>query len=192
MQPNQYTTINEARQYLGISAASVADDALLNRLIHAATSAIDNYCRRHFEARAGTRYYDASAVDGQVLHLDADLLSVLLLRNGDEDRTPFDSYQFRLLPLNDAPAQAILLDSDYSWDTSGDYIAVQGNWGYSAEPPAAIQQACLEYVAYLYRLKDAQTFDVTATPELGVITVPKGMPQSVAVKLAPYVRLVLG
>ena len=38
----------------------------------------------------------------------------------------------------------------------------------------------LRMAAYLYRLKDSQVYDITATPELGILTVPKGTPADVA------------
>ena len=42
--------------------------------------------------------------------------------------------------------------------------------------------------SYFYRQKDAQVFDVTATPELGTITVPAGIPADVRILLDPYRR----
>lgn len=191
--PGQYTTTTELRTYLGITAGSVADDALLNDLIFAASKWIDNYCHRWFEARAGTRLYEITDTEGHKLHLDEDLLSVLLVRNGDSSATAFDTGDFDLLPLNCERKRIVRLIWDNSWEQDSDYyISVQGNWGYSSEPDATIQECCKELAAYLYKLRDSQVFDVTAQPDIGVITIPKGMPQSAAVKLAPYVRLAVG
>jgi hypothetical protein len=42
----------------------------------------------------------------------------------------------------------------------------------------------LRMAAYLYRLKDSQVYDTTATPELGIITIPKGIPADVKLWIA--------
>jgi hypothetical protein len=63
---------------------------------------------------------------------------------------------------------------------------VAGDWGYSTTAPADIVQATLRLAAFFYRQKDAQVFDTVASPELGVITVPKGIPVDIRLLLDPY------
>lgn len=129
---------------------------------------------------------------------DADLLSVSGLTNGDG--TTIASTSYRLEPRNNGPISSsgngqpfrwIRLLSDEAWvfDTDGE-IEVTGTWGYSTGPDATIVGCVKETGKYLLDLRLAQVWDVTAMPDIGQITVPKGMPQHVktALKNGGYVR----
>lgn len=78
-----YITVDSLRSYLGNTTST--DDALLQGCIQRAQGAIDTYCRRTFEAAAGTLYYHQheALIRGQVLFLDADVYSVTTLVNGN-------------------------------------------------------------------------------------------------------------
>lgn len=45
-----------------------------------------------------------------------------------------------------------------------------------------------ELAAYLYDLKDSQVYDVTATPETGMMVIPKGIPAQVKLAVQAYRR----
>ena len=77
----------------------------------------------------------------------------------------------------------------YTTDPEGG-ITVTGKWAYSLTPPEAIKQATIRLAAYLYKQRDAQVFDITAQPEIGVITVPKGLPADVKQILDGFRRVV--
>jgi len=199
-----YASLTLLKSYLGISVTT--DDTLLTNLLTRAQQAIDSHCHRTFEARTETRYYRQEAVAiedafgydithevlnpvSDVLYLDDDLLSVTTLTNGDGTTIPSSGYW--LEPRNDGPPYwYIRLKSAYSWefDTDGE-ISVAGTWGYATTAPDDIVHAAIRLAAYYYRQKDAQVFDVTAMPDVGVVTIPQGMPADVKLVLQPYVRL---
>jgi len=182
-----YVTLTEVKDYLGISGNS--NDALLRDMISAAEAAIEAHTHRRFEAHTETHYFTLDDVEGQVLWLDDDLLTVTTLSNGDASATEITSSYYWLLPRNASRYYQIKLYSTKSWTEDTDCeISVAGTWGWSATAPEDIKQATKRLVAYTYRGKDAQVFDVTAVPELGVITIPKGIPADVALLLAPYVK----
>jgi hypothetical protein len=180
-----YASETDLKGYLGISGTS--EDTLLAALLARAQKVIEDYTGRTFEASDGTRYYDASYVEGDTLLLDADLISLTSLTNGDGTEIPSEGCW--LLPRNSPPYYAIRLKSSYSWtfDTDGEII-VTGSWGYSTTPPATITHATIRLVAYYYRQKDTGVFDVTVFPEAGVLQVPKGLPEDVRILLEPYRR----
>lgn len=181
-----YATTAELKAYLGISGTS--DDTLLAALITRAQAAIDSYCGRTFQAASGTRYYDWRDVDGDTLYLDADLVSVTTLTNGDG--TEIAETEYVLEPRNGTPKYAIRLLSTSAWSVGVDEeIAVAGQWGWSESPPADIVQATIRLAAYMYRQKDATTFDATAFTDVGVMTIPQGIPKDVLALLQPYRRL---
>lgn len=184
-EPRQYVTLDELKSYLKISGD--ADDVLLHVALNAATIAIDNYCGRRFSGVLATRYYSERDVRSGVLWLDDDLLSVQQLLNGDG--AALTSAYYWLSPRNAAPFHSVRLRSTAAWSFNQDgEIAITGTWGYTATPDPLIKQAAFWLASYFYRLKDSQVFDVTATPELGQITIPKGMPQQIVVHLASLRR----
>lgn len=180
----------QLREELGLGASAVSDDGLLDRCCARAQAFVEAYTRRNFEAVTQTRYFGLEQVEGQVLLLDRDLLTVTTLTNGDSAGTVLASSAYWLLPRNETPKWAIKLKSDYSWEQDTDCeISVAGTWGYSATPPEDIVRACLRLAAYYYRQKDAQVFDVTADLGIGIMTLPKGLPQDVKVILDSYRKL---
>lgn len=180
-----YATLTQLRSYLNFSAGVVADDSLLTDLLSRAQAIVDLLTQRHFEAATETRYYDAIAdVDDQDLwlHRDDDLLAVTTLTNGNGTVILLASYA--LVPANTTPKFGIRLkaSSGLAWTYTTDpenAISVAGAWGYSTTAPGDIANATIELAAFLYRRRDAQTFDVTATPDGGQLVVPSGIPKSV-------------
>ena len=183
-----YATAAEVRTYLNITGTD--HDALLTKLLDGATAAIESYCRRVFVAVTASRYYQVTEVDGDMLWLDDDLYSLSELLNGDADATEITSSYYWLLPRNEGPPfYQIKLKSSQSWDfTTDGEVKVTGKWGYSETAPDDIEHACIRLAAYYYKQRDAQVFDVTAQPQQGMITIPKGMPADVKQILDKYVR----
>lgn len=189
MTVSAYITLNDLRQYLTSAqfTMSTGDDALLGTIIQAAQSQVEVYCDRYFAGSVGTRTYNryVAAIRNQALYLDEDLQSVVTLVNGNAQTVPSGSAW--LEPMNWPPYGLIRLQSSYVWTFNTDgVISVAGTWGYSLTPPADIVQATKRLAAYHYRNRDAQVFDVTASPELGVITIPKGIPADVKQILDDY------
>ncbi len=187
-----YATLAQAKTELGISGTG--DDTILQEKLDAATIVIERETGWVFEAATLTRYFDSEAVEGYVLWVGGDLVSVTTLTNGDDDSTEIVTADYRLLPRNEGPPYygiKMLVDTTTTWefDIDGE-VSVLGTWGYSASPPDDIVQACVRLAGYYYRVKDAQTYDVTAIPGAGVITIPKGIPADVKLILDRYPRWV--
>jgi hypothetical protein len=188
--PSTYALLTDLRTYLGISGTT--DDGLLMQCLERATVAIDTYTGRTFAASSATaRKFDAETdVEGAVLYLDSDLYSVTSITNGDA--TTVTAAQYVTLPRRQPPYFAIELlpSTGLSWTYTTDHqnaITVTGYWCYSLVPPADVVHACIRWAGQLYKSKDAQVYD-TFMPELGVMTVPQGVPKDVTLLLAPYRR----
>jgi hypothetical protein len=174
------------------SFGNTVDDRLLQQKLTNAQAMIDNFCNRHFEAVAATRSYNrfyAGIRGGSLLYLDSDLLTLTGLTNGNGAAIPTDGSGCWLEPRNEPPYGVIRLKSAYVFtlDVDGD-ITVTGTWGFTATPPADIQEATVQLANYLYRLRDSQVFDVTADMSSGQLTIPKGVPVSVMKILNNYRR----
>jgi hypothetical protein len=188
-----YCTVSDVNAYLGISTSG--DHTLIADMIRHAQTAIESYTQRIFEAQSDTtRTFDADRdVCNEVLYFDHDIISITTVTNGDGATVASTKYVTE--PRNYTPYYAIRLkvSSGLIWeydssDDPEDAISVAGRWAFSTTPPHDIVQSCIRLSSYFYRQKDAQVFDVTATPELGVITVPKGIPADVKIMLDPYRR----
>lgn len=174
-----YATRAEAKAIVGIASSDTTEDTLVDSLITAASSAIDQYCDR--PAGFGpqgtqTRYYAAD--DYYRIDVD-DLLTVSSLATDDGiDGTYSQTWTagtYNLMPYNAAlagrPYESIE-SSDTSilnfpkGSTKG--VRITGTWGWSAIP-AAVKQACLLEVAKLYASRNAP-FGVIGTAEAGGIT----------------------
>ena len=184
-----YATITQFKDYLGIKDSG--DDALLTRMLLAAQKAVDAFCMRTFEAAADTtRYFDAiKDVDGPMLIVDKDLAAITTVTNGDGVVVAASSYFTE--PVNGTPIYGLVLkgSSGLSWTYLTDperAISIAGKWAYSLTAPDDVVQATIRLAAHFFRGKDAQVFDVTATPGLGQMFIPKGFPQDVRLLLGPY------
>ena len=194
-----YATLANTRTYLGLSATT--DDSLITALIARAQSIIDRYTGRTFEAATQTRYFlrgSVDRIDRSLLVLNADLLSVTTLTNGDDAATVIGSGDYWLWPFEAAsdssPYWGIKLKEDatsdaWEFDTDG-RVSILGTWGYSTTAPSAIEHATIRLAGFLYRQKDAQVFETTADPVTGQMIIPPGMPKDVRLILDGYRRLV--
>jgi len=186
-----YTKPGALKRYLGISEST--DDELLREMIAAAQKAIDNHCRRTFEADAdSTRYFDYSpdCIEGLDLWLDVDLCAITTVTNGDS--VVVASNERTTVPRNEAPYYKIRLlsDSGVTWTYDSEYmdaISVVGRWSYSTTAPDDIAQACVRLASVYFRGKDSPLTDVTAI-EAGVVIKTPGIPADVKMMLRPYVK----
>jgi hypothetical protein len=181
-----YLVLAEVKQHLGIATANTEDDALLSGYIGAAQSAIDGYCGRSFEATTATRRYGVASIkvaDGRTyLRLDADLLSVTALTNGDG--SAISPLHCLLLQPNMPPYWGIRLKDGLAWTFPGldAEVVVSGTWGYSMTPPALIVEAAREYVHFLYHSPDQRRNVKAGAPRADML------PSHVAQLISSFVR----
>lgn len=136
---NAYATLAEYKNYVTArgqtSSTDATDDAVIELLLKMASRYIDEQTGRRFYPYVQTRYYDVPSDGGRILTLDADLLEVITLVNGDGTTIPSTDYTLR--PRNETPHQYIRIvdNSTYYWASDGagdthDVIEVTGIWGY--------------------------------------------------------------
>lgn len=181
-----YATLEELKGYLGIALTEQQDDVLLASLLEVASAKIDADTRTTFRAEDdATRYFDGGAIRGDTLRLDAHLLSVTSIVNGDG--VTIAGGDVIGLPRNEGRYHSLRLRASTipRW-WAGEEIAVTGKWGFSTEPPADIVQACIRLATYLYRQKD-NTVDLDrAVVSAGGTLLPATLPRDIEQYLAPY------
>lgn len=139
---NSYATLAEYKSFVTARGQTAStdtnDDAVIETLLKSASRYIDSQTGRFFYPLVQTRYFDVPTdrqLDQRELKLNADLLEVISITNGDGIAIPSTEYNLR--PKNDSPYHAIRLvdNSVYTWASDGagdthDVIAVNGIWGY--------------------------------------------------------------
>ena len=195
-----YLTVKELKRYLDLTGS--ADDVLLTNLISKAQRWVESFTNRQFEVTSdSTRYIDAVGlhIEGNRLYIAdmGDIYSITTVTNGDGvevTSTEYTTYP-KTLTQQEPVYQSIRILSNTTskyWTWTDDWenaISITGKWGYSASPPEDVKQATRQIVAYLYRQKDAQVFDVTAIPDAGVIQIPQGIPRTARLILEHYRRM---
>jgi len=143
---NAYASLGEFKSYVtsrgGISLpANVTDDLVLEQLLKSASETVENETSRRYNPFVETRYFDVPAwnnPDPRELKLDADLLEVITLTNGDGTVIPSTEYILRQSDMRGVtPYSNIRLKSTstfwWSPDSSGEIhsvISLIGIWGY--------------------------------------------------------------
>ena len=138
--PNWYTTRESVKR--AVRSNGNENDEAIDRLIEAASREIDNTTHRWFIPKTQTRLFRWPGIYGRgdILYLDADLISVTTLKSQAQDSSPttIASSDYFLEPVNtNPPYNRIEIDISStaafeSGDTSQRSISVDGSWGFSA------------------------------------------------------------
>jgi Holliday junction resolvasome RuvABC endonuclease subunit len=137
--PNWYTTRDSLKR--AVRSNGNENDEALDRLIEAASRDVDNATHRWFIPKTQTRLFrwPGRYGLGDLLWLDADLISVTTLQTKAQDSSPttIASSDYFLEPANTAPPYSrieIDISSNAAFesgDTSQRSISVAGSWGFS-------------------------------------------------------------
>ena len=193
-----YVTAELVRTDLGITGTSLDD--VLGDCIEDAQAWIDREIGFTFEVSgtAGTtRYFDAVAdVDGLRLCLDKPAASIVNVTNGDD--TAVSTSDYVTWPRNEAPYWYIelLASADLEWerdsnDDPQNAIAVTANWAFSTAAPNDIRRACNVLARHFYNQRKAESMDVTAIGDSGVMAVPAAIPSVVMRIINGYRRIAI-
>lgn len=194
-----YSTLAELKDALEIPLADVADDALLEVAIEAASRAIDDFTSRFFHQTASqarefspNRHWevavdDISTTTGLVVKTDEDL-------DGTFETTVTLNTDFYLEPLNAAdqtpirPFTRLILapQSGRFFPTGVRTVQVTAQFGWPAVP-TAVKQATIIQAERLFRRKDAP-FGVAGIAEIGTIRLLDRLDADVELLVRPFVK----
>ena len=139
--PNWYATRESVKRAVRLNGNE--NDESVDRAIENASRDIDNMTHRWFIPRTQTRTFrwPSHHGAGDILYLDADLISVTTLQSKAQDSSPttIASSDYFLEPANHAPPYTrIEIDESSSasfdaGDTAQRSISVLGSWGYTSD-----------------------------------------------------------
>lgn len=183
---NSYASLDEFLALPDLASAQPGDDVFIERLLERCSREFDGDTGHWFYANQQTRRYDVPR--GRCLELDAPLLSVTSITNGDDSNIAASEYI--LYPLNGPNKAEVRLKQSSStlWqytsggDTEG-VITVRGEWGYvdrdSTDPEsmAAIlnsKSAVLSLALSVYKRRYGVGVEGVATvTAAGVVITPR-------------------
>lgn len=186
-----YCTIDDVKSRLDISSDSY--DFRISEFVTVCSRWVDEYC--HLPANGFTVSSDSTRYFGhgdlsireqfRTLRLDAPLISVTTLTNGDGAVLAPAAY--RLEPRNESHYWSIRLLSGYSWNFNVDgEVIVLGKWGYSTVTPPPVKEATALFSAWILKRYQAALQDANANFDLGQITYSESVPKQVKALLTPY------
>lgn len=175
LKSNALTTLVAAKAYLKLQVS--VDDATIEDLINASSSAIENYCKRKFKEQAYLDdEYDGTGKD----HILLDQYPVKLIESVSIDGTPLSTGQYKVKKRN-----GVLLNNGGIWPRGEINVTVSYTAGY-AEIPADLELAC-KHLVKSYFNSDIANFSTTFQD--GFVFRPEALPAQVKVLLAPYKKV---
>lgn len=191
-----YADLNQLKASKHFKEQRTGDDALLLRVLDAATRWIESPAGagRVFAATsATTRYFDGKAVAKRRLWLDKDLCRLDSITNGDGNAIPLNVV--RTQPRNETPYWSIDLlataGAAYSWYTLNDgEIEVEGLWAFSEEPSEEIVQVTIRLAGWYYDQwrSGSEGGDRPLITGDGFMVMPSRVPADVAAVVHAYRR----
>lgn len=200
---NAYASLDEFLALPQIETAEPADDVFIERLLERCSREFDGDTGNWFYANQQTRTYDVPL--SRCLELDAPLVSVTTITNGDDTNVPATEYN--LYPLNGPNKYEIRLrqSSAVAWQPSvggGDIegvISVNGAWGYvdrdNTDPESVIvilnsKSAVLALALAVYKRRYGVNAEGVATVTgAGVVITPRDKSPEYWSIVARYKRL---
>lgn len=192
-----YATLLQVKQALSDQSIDAKGDDNLERVLDAATKAVDRYVSRTrprtFAASADTiqTFNVLDRVIGKTLYLQTDLAQVTTVKN---DTVAVAGANYKLLadhPHTTAYNRIKLLTGSWSYTTSvyPDAAAeITGRFAYSVTAPDDIIQACIQLCIAVWRQRNTVANISTAMVSAdGTLVLPDGLPKSVVDLLEPFV-----
>jgi uncharacterized phiE125 gp8 family phage protein len=175
--PNALTSLEAVKAYLKINLTETNDDALLEDLINASSSAIENYCKRNF--------IEQDYVDEEY---DGNGLSGLYLRQYPVKAITSVSIEELTLSATDYKCKKSigkLIRKNCRWPEGEINILVSYTAGYS-KIPADLELAC-KHLVMSYFKSDVASFSTTF--QEGIVFRPEALPSQVKVLVQPYKKV---
>jgi len=178
-------------------------DTVLGNMVTAASRLIDRYVGgwdNYFypTTDAQTRYFDGSGEEMQYIDPMVSLTSVAVSESGGRAASDYTTWtvdaDFFVMPYNYSsigmPIMGLVIDNDSgskgTWGTTRKGVKVTGVFGWSATPPADVEQACkIQAVRFFMRSKQGYQ-DAAANPSMGEMYYMKELDPDVKVLLQHY------
>lgn len=172
---NTLTTLAAVKAYLKIE--STHDDTMLEDLINACSTAIENYCGRKFKEQPFDEEYDGTGKN----YLLLEQFPVKSINSLSIDGIVLDPSEYKVKKNN-----GVLIRNNSVWPIGDINISVSYIAGLSSIP-SPLELACKHYVMSFYKA-DVASFSTTFQD--GFVFRPEALPAQVKALVAPYKKVV--
>jgi uncharacterized phiE125 gp8 family phage protein len=175
---NALTTLSAVKEYLKIDPLNTNEDTLLEALINASSSAIENYCKRSLVEQTFIEEYDGNGMK----YLQLNQYPVNSITSVTVDGVVLDPSEYKVKKKT-----GTLIRVDSIWPEGDLNIAVEFTAGYNPIP-YDLELAC-KHLVYFYYKTDIANF--SSTFQEGFVIRPESLPVQVKALLAPYRRVLV-
>jgi hypothetical protein len=177
---NGYCELADVRELLGVSnPLETTNDLLIEKVIEAASRAIDGWCGRRFYTTSTdeTKYYTADYYNA--LFPDIDILSITTLKTDTNGDGVFEitwaTTDYLLFPFNKPYKTVIEVDpaGRYNFPKTKHGVQIVGKFGYCAiaDRPPEITTFCMLLAVRLFKRMSEAPFGVMGFSETGQSTI---------------------
>jgi uncharacterized phiE125 gp8 family phage protein len=179
------TTLANVKEYIDIASEDTTFDSLIERLIGAASAQIESYCGREFHIQDYSETRDGNASD-IMFPEHTPIVSVASLAIDDEE---IDAADFKVYDHYIRLVERLFTAGALN-------VAIEYSAGYfdaaTESPPADLEDACVQLVAFKFNLRTADGLRQTRVNEITYSYADLAIPLSVAVILDRYRRPKIG
>lgn len=193
LSPYALTTLDTAKEHLGIPVSQTQFDDLVKRFINSATDKIETYCDRFFKERAGlVEYHDGFANDrlllGQWPAAKPDELWIDSTGEFTDVTKKLTADQYELDLSARGEGIGVVLTKRCMFPRGTRNIKIVYDAGYTTIP-AALEDSCLWLVEFLYDMRNDRSITVqTKGKNQENTTFREDLPAIVKDTLAAYKR----
>lgn len=176
---NALTTLDAVINYLKLNTVQLTEDEItvLEGLINACSTAIENYCGRKFKEQSFEEEYDGTGKSYILL----EQFPVISISSISIDDVVLDSSEYKVKKRN-----GVLIRKSSVWPEGDINITVSYVAGLT-EIPAPLELACKHFVMSFYK-SDVASFSTTFAD--GFVFRPEALPAQVRNLIAPYKKVV--
>jgi len=196
---NGYCTLAEVRQLLGYSILTeTTSDAMIEKVIEAASRAIDSWCDRRFYTASvdETKYYTAKYYNA--LFPEEDIVSITTLKTDEDGDGTFEvtwaTTDYLLLPFNQSYKNIIEIDpeGEHTFPATKQGVQIVGKFGYCAinDRPPEVTTFCMLLAVRLFKRMSEAPFGVMGFSETGQSTVIPSDDPDAKMLIGKYRRLI--
>lgn len=175
---NALTSLEAVKLYLKLNTVQLSEEeiTLLEDLINACSTAIENYCGRKFKEQTFEEEYDGTGKR----HLLLNQYPVKLINSISVDDDVLDPGEYKIKKNN-----GVLIRNNSIWPVGDINIFVSYTAGLT-EIPSPLELACKYYVMSFYKA-DVASFSTTF--QEGFVFRPEALPAQVKALVAPYKKV---
>lgn len=191
---NALVTLVATKSFLGVTVVDY--DTEIERLINVASQSIENVTRRVLVTATHTEYHDGrrtNLIQPREWPITGGASTngkpQVFLDDGTGDFPSTTELEDSAYWVHEMQTQIIRQSANWPLGRRNIKLIYDSGYGVAGTMPSDIEDACLQYVAYMYRLNNDRRLGVDTKTKLGeTVRYTQGLPKFILLLIEPYVR----